>query len=164
MAAMTEGTQLQNYAQRLRSDLDAIRSHGTEAMQELVAKNKAQVETIKHQVSARHRCIHNLVRAACAREERKYYDGTSDFLGSPQLSKPSRKVEIDLSECLIDDELVSLIVKTIQSSSRTVHSLNLSGNIITDRGARRLSMYLEKFGRVRHLDLRKNKISAAGTT
>ena len=43
MSAMTEIQQLKNYAARLNADLEALRSHGSGAVEELVAKNKAQV-------------------------------------------------------------------------------------------------------------------------
>lgn len=128
-----------------------------------------QVETIKRQIVARHRCVYNFVRAVCAKEARRFYDGSappghSHARSSGATTAAARRINIDLSDCLIDDETVSLIVKAIRESScNEIHELVLRRNIITDRGARRLAMHLQKkMGRIHLLDLRENKISATG--
>ena len=139
------------------------------------------METIKQQVAARHRCIFHFVRCITSKEPRQYYDGTVATSNSPfangfdtdttgveplsmSMTHKSRKIiRINLSDCLVDDEVLSLIVKMLRKQScLDLESLNLQHNLITDRGARRLAMHLQKLGRIRHLDLRQNKITAAG--
>lgn len=165
MAAITEGAQLQGYAQRLRADLEAMQSQGSDVVQELAAKNKVQVENIRQQVVARHHCVYNFVRGMCTRGQQQFYDGASVTrrAASPSGRTSQVPICIDLSDCLVDDEMVSLVVKAVRESAcGSIDELNLSRNIITDRGARRLSMHLQKLGRIQRLDLRDNKITADG--
>eukprot|EP01084_Bolivina_argentea_P046539 85713_1 len=66
-----------------------------------------------------------------------------------------------LSECLIDDETIHILMGGLEKN-KTMTTLDLSNNNISDVGARRLSTFLQKNNVLQILNLNNNKITDEG--
>ena len=80
---------------------------------------------------------------------------------SKYLNQTKTLIKLSLCECLIDDETIHILCSGLEKN-KTITSLNLSYNNISNVGCKRISKYLKNTNILKHLNLKDNSIGNEG--
>ncbi len=143
MQALVEGSDVLGKKKIAQMEIHLLRKKLLQTDQKLLSVKK-EFKAEKKKMSLQHQCLAiNVVKSVSV--------------------SMKNGVNLDFSSCGIDDKTLSLIVKSLRDNGLShIRSIDLSENNISDRGARRIALFLAKSPRIELINLARNRISVEG--